>query len=851
MPYQDNIQEILLRVKAEGRGEMDGYVQGLKELHDTFGKVLARLANGDISGEVAAKTLQKVAAAARLVTKEINQLDPEFERLQATLKRMDEASSASAAEAARMRTQASRTVVDALHEQDREMAAVSAKLKEYNERDNREATEAAELRKRVTRESLENFTQQQQGEQDLRRQQASDMDAMRAKLGEYNARDRADTAEATALRTQSMRHSVDLLHQRMETDRQAAESTRQRTAEEKRAARERQAEIEYDIKQETRRLEQQKRTLEQGKEAANRFGYGILNIAHAIQDAQYGFGAVLNNIPLVVQALGGGPGLAGTVMVAGVGISVFGDHIKQAARELELIRNPAKEAAATIAQLREKIEAMTANPWKVAIDYKNIKEAENELSILEARLQAYKAELAKQTPEQEKVGKAVSESIQTFGAGEGEQGPMLNLEKIVASAAKQEGYLAQYIATDPRQAKVAELQAQRTTEIRSGMTGEITGRQLNTLRAEIEREAEGRVRSDLLESSLKGNEENLDRLITLLETATGRRLLGGDAASGILPMGKDFVESLRQSRPGAIRAVEEEEAAEKRAEESRKMWDAIDKAQQAPIKAATDREIASLVSGKAKALEGPVGEDVLKLIQLGAKREDIAGLLDRKTEARMGDVPHGKEASARILRQVTEKAYADVMNAKNPGMTDEAAAAAVFKERAEEAKAKADKADAREARILKDPVTGKPLTDTQKFILKQQDEEIRNNIEDRQRANTPQGMQQAFRNRNLMQMQGLQNQIAQARPDLDQNQVAQVANRTQQIMQMQRNAGGQVNMVLAANQAMNEIMMRIVQEQLRTRQQLQNLGESLRQTSSQQRGMQQQRPSILPSFPRR
>ena len=38
---------------------------------------------------------------------------------------------------------------------------------------------------------------------------------------------------------------------------------------------------------------------------ASAFSYGLLNIAHALQDAQYGLGAVLNNIPLVAQVRGG------------------------------------------------------------------------------------------------------------------------------------------------------------------------------------------------------------------------------------------------------------------------------------------------------------------------------------------------------------------------------------------------------------------------------------------------------------------------------------------------------------------------------------------------------------------
>lgn len=33
----------------------------------------------------------------------------------------------------------------------------------------------------------------------------------------------------------------------------------------------------------------------------------LLAVARAIEDSQYGFGAILNNLPLLVQAMGGTP----------------------------------------------------------------------------------------------------------------------------------------------------------------------------------------------------------------------------------------------------------------------------------------------------------------------------------------------------------------------------------------------------------------------------------------------------------------------------------------------------------------------------------------------------------------
>jgi hypothetical protein len=52
-------------------------------------------------------------------------------------------------------------------------------------------------------------------------------------------------------------------------------------------------------------------------------GMGILAVSQAFEDMQYGIGAVLNNIPMMVMALGGGPGMAGALSAAAVAANVL------------------------------------------------------------------------------------------------------------------------------------------------------------------------------------------------------------------------------------------------------------------------------------------------------------------------------------------------------------------------------------------------------------------------------------------------------------------------------------------------------------------------------------------------
>ena len=84
----------------------------------------------------------------------------------------------------------------------------------------------------------------------------------------------------------------------------------------------------------TKELESSVRVSMQGVDAAvNRHGQsaarGLLQLGYAIDDMQYGFSAIVNNIPQIVYAMGGGPGLAGVVGILAVGINLAINHWDQ------------------------------------------------------------------------------------------------------------------------------------------------------------------------------------------------------------------------------------------------------------------------------------------------------------------------------------------------------------------------------------------------------------------------------------------------------------------------------------------------------------------------------------------
>lgn len=74
--------------------------------------------------------------------------------------------------------------------------------------------------------------------------------------------------------------------------------------------------------------------------SGNNGAMGLLALSNAVQDVQYGFGGMVNNIPQIITGLGMGMGVAGAVQIAAVGIQfllknvdLFGEKAKQAAND--------------------------------------------------------------------------------------------------------------------------------------------------------------------------------------------------------------------------------------------------------------------------------------------------------------------------------------------------------------------------------------------------------------------------------------------------------------------------------------------------------------------------------------
>ena len=72
-----------------------------------------------------------------------------------------------------------------------------------------------------------------------------------------------------------------------------------------------------------------------GKRGGYGSGYGLLMVSQAVEDAQYGLNAIVNNIPYIVMAFGGSAGLAGGISLAMVALNQFVAHASAAKNALK------------------------------------------------------------------------------------------------------------------------------------------------------------------------------------------------------------------------------------------------------------------------------------------------------------------------------------------------------------------------------------------------------------------------------------------------------------------------------------------------------------------------------------
>ena len=128
---------------------------------------------------------------------------------------------------------------------------------------------------------------------------------------------------------------------------------------------------------------------------------GFMALSNAVQDVQYGFGGIINNIPGIVSGMGLGMGVAGAAQIAGVAFSVlnknvdlFGTEAAAAAKEATATANEAtalanstQRAADAAEDAAKKYAELNAALKKTEADYKAVSAASDEAIESAKRLQ--------------------------------------------------------------------------------------------------------------------------------------------------------------------------------------------------------------------------------------------------------------------------------------------------------------------------------------------------------------------------------------------------------------------------------------------------------------------------------
>lgn len=105
--------------------------------------------------------------------------------------------------------------------------------------------------------------------------------------------------------------------------------------------------------------------------------FALLELSRAVEDAQYGIGGVLNNIPGLVMALGGGAGLTGIISIAAIAVAQLVKHwddllglfgsgkVQTETEQMERLAKAAEAAAKGTGQFtaeeRKRLEALQGN----------------------------------------------------------------------------------------------------------------------------------------------------------------------------------------------------------------------------------------------------------------------------------------------------------------------------------------------------------------------------------------------------------------------------------------------------------------------------------------------------------
>ena len=242
----------------------------------------------------------------------------------------------------------------------------------------------------------------------------------------------------------------------------------------------------------------------QGKSGFQNLGMSVLFVSQAIEDLQYGFSAIVNNIPMIAMSMGAGAGVAGAASLAAVAVNQLS---KAFASSLDYSKN-----------FRTEIE-QTKDALKGMADGTNKSNVARQLKREEATIESGTASI-------EQVGQGV-DSGELYHGGlikkALEESKNDKLRDNMLNAATNEE-----IASDPRIAALLKQNLPHMIPSAGGMgaapvmtKGGEYDKEISLLQETARKNAEDQL-AKLMDAAYKGDQKAIDALLRKVEAAGGK-----------------------------------------------------------------------------------------------------------------------------------------------------------------------------------------------------------------------------------------------------------------------------------------------------------------------------------------
>ena len=155
------------------------------------------------------------------------------------------------------------------------------------------------------------------------------------------------------------------------------------------------------------------------RSAGDAGGYSAMKwllLGNAIQDVQYGFAAIVNNIPGIVMSFGGSAGLAGGIGIAAVAAQQLLAHLDDIKKALGT--ETQSRLVYDLKGLQKVLDEIDAKPIKSKLDYSDYDIARKKLADLTEAQQAFERLKSGKSKVTQEAGKLASEAIIEYGGGD-------------------------------------------------------------------------------------------------------------------------------------------------------------------------------------------------------------------------------------------------------------------------------------------------------------------------------------------------------------------------------------------------------------------------------------------------